>query len=70
MPCNFTKKKLQHSNSCTEITLRQGCSPANLEHIFRTPFYKNNYGGLLLFALSLILDTGRKTMGILQKGDK
>ena len=25
-----------------------GCSPVNLLHIFRTPFYKNTYGGLLL----------------------
>ena len=24
-----------------EITLRHGCSPVNLLHIFRTPFYKN-----------------------------
>ena len=31
-----------------EITLRYGCSPVNLLHIFRTPFYKNTSGGLLL----------------------
>ena len=31
-----------------EITLWSGCSPANLLHIFRTPFPKNTYGGLLL----------------------
>ena len=30
------------------IALRHGCS-VNLLHIFRTPFYKNIYGGLLLF---------------------
>ena len=24
-----------------------GCSPVNLLHIFRKPFYKNTYGGLL-----------------------
>ena len=35
--CNFIK-----------ITLRYGCSPVNLLHIFRTPFYKNTYGELLL----------------------
>ena len=29
-----------------EITLRHGCSPVNLWHIFRTPFCKNTYGGL------------------------
>ena len=31
-----------------EITLRDGCSPVNLLHIFRTPFPKNTSGRLLL----------------------
>ena len=31
-----------------EITLWHGCSHVNLLHILRTPFYKNDYGGLLL----------------------
>ena len=31
-----------------EIALRHGCSPVNLLNIFRTPFPKNTYGGLLL----------------------
>ena len=31
-----------------EITLRHGCSPVNLLHIFRTPFPKNTSGWLLL----------------------
>ena len=31
-----------------EITLWDGYSPVNLLHIFRTPFYKNTSGGLLL----------------------
>ena len=30
------------------ITLRHGCSPINLLHIFSTPFPKNTFGGLLL----------------------
>ena len=30
-----------------EITLRHGCSPVNLLHIFRTPFLKNTSGRLL-----------------------
>ena len=34
--CNFT-----------EITLRHGCSPVNLLHIFRTSFPKNTSGQLL-----------------------
>ena len=32
----------------TEITLRHGCSPVNLLHIFRTPFPENTSGWLLL----------------------
>ena len=38
-----------------EITLRHGCFPVYLLHIFRTPFPKNTSGGLLLsliFALT------------------
>ena len=31
-----------------EITLWHGCSPVNLLRIFRTPFYKNTSGWLLL----------------------
>ena len=31
-----------------EIALRRGCSPVDLLHIFRTRFYKNTYGGMLL----------------------
>ena len=30
------------------ITFRHGFSPANLLHIFRTPFLKNTFGRLLL----------------------
>ena len=37
--------KLQ--NNFIEITLRRGCSPVNLVHIFRTTFPKNASGGLL-----------------------
>ena len=32
----------------TEIALRHGCSPVNLLLIFRTPFFKNTHGRLLL----------------------
>ena len=35
-----------------EITLQHGCSPVNLLHIFRTPFYKNTYRELLLTTAS------------------
>ena len=32
-----------------EITLRHGCSPVIMLHIFRTPFLENTFGWLLLF---------------------
>ena len=38
--------KLQ--SSFIEITLRHGCSPVNLLHIFRTPFPRNTSEWLLL----------------------
>ena len=42
MFCNFIK-----------ITLQHGCSLVNVRHVFRTPFYKNTYGGLLLKLLKV-----------------
>ena len=36
-----------------EISLRHGCSPVNLLHIFRTTFFKNTSEGLLLKVKSL-----------------
>ena len=30
-----------------QISLLHGCSPVNLLHIFRTPFYNKTYGGLV-----------------------
>ena len=39
-------KRLLQSNFI-EITLRHGCPPVNLLHIFRTPFSKNTSGRLL-----------------------
>ena len=41
--CDFNKV-------ATKITLRHGCSPVNLLHIFRTPFIENTSGRLLLSA--------------------
>ena len=37
-----------------DITLQHGCSPVNLLRIFRTPFYKNNYGELFLTKLTIL----------------
>ena len=46
-PCrSVISIKLQ--SNFIEITLRHGCSPVNLLHIFGTPFLKNNSGWLLL----------------------
>ena len=42
--CYFNKA----TSNFIEITLRHGCSPVNLLHIFRTPFAKNTSGRLLL----------------------
>ena len=36
-----------------EITLRHGCSPVNLAHIFRTSFPRNTSGWLLLFKIDI-----------------
>ena len=46
-PCrSMISIKLQ--SDFIEITLRRGCSPVNLLHIFRIPFPKNTSGRLLL----------------------
>ena len=42
--CDFNKVAKQ----VFEIALRDGCSPANLLHVFTTPFLKNTSEGLLL----------------------
>ena len=42
--CDFNKV----SCNFIKITLRRGCSPVYLLHIFRTNFYKITYEGLLL----------------------
>ena len=44
--CDFNKVAL-HCNFI-EITLRRGCSPVNVLHMFRIPFLKNTSGRLLL----------------------
>ena len=45
-PCRSVISIMLQSNFI-EITLRHGCSPVNLLHIFRTPFTKNTSGRLL-----------------------
>ena len=39
---------LKLQSNFIEITLRHGCSPVNLLHIFRTPFPRDTSGWLLL----------------------
>ena len=39
----------EHPMSKCNFTLRHGCSPVNLLHIFRIPFLKNTFRWLLLF---------------------
>ena len=39
---------MQLQSNFIEITLRHGCSPVNLLHIFRTPFLRNTSEWLLL----------------------
>ena len=50
--CDFNKVAISNS---VEITLRHGCSPINLLHVFKTPFNKNTSGGLLLFLKKHVL---------------
>ena len=51
-PCRSVISKRLQSNF-VEVTLRHGCSPVNLLHIFRAPFLKNTSGRLLLEVLRL-----------------
>ena len=44
--CDFNK---------VEISLRHGCCPVNLLHIFRTPFPKTTSRGLLLDVAGYLL---------------
>ena len=57
--CNFNNPcrsaiSIKLHCSFIEITLRHGCSPLNLLHIFRTSFDRNTSGRLLLYWLSKI----------------
>ena len=49
--CDFDKA----ASNFIEITLRHGCSPVNLPHIFRTPFPKNTSRRLLLYLFGGVL---------------
>ena len=45
---SIKKQYITPQSNFIEITLRHGCSPINLLHIFRTPFPRNTSGRLLL----------------------
>ena len=47
-----------------DFTLRYGCSPVNLPHIFRTPFLMNSSGRLLL---SFVLQRKKQMSGFYMK---
>ena len=51
----YRKTPVPKCDSVIEVALRHGYSPVNLLHIFRTPFNKNKYGGLLLLLVSSII---------------
>ena len=46
---------LRNDRGSTESFYRDGCSPVNLPQNFRTPFYNNTFGGLLLGFVQLDL---------------
>ena len=52
-PCRSAISIKLQSN-IIQITLRHGCSPVNLVHIFRTPFLRNTQGWLLLYLVSVV----------------
>ena len=43
-----TYAEVRFQSNFAEISLRHGCSPANLPHIFRTPILKSTSVRLLL----------------------
>ena len=53
-----------------EITLRHACSPVNLLHISRTPFYKNTSGRLLLHLVKSVLPKINVAVNSGQCGEK
>ena len=56
LKCDFNKVALKNF----EITFRHRSSPVNLLHIFRAPFYKNIYRGLLLQIRNLVADYNKR----------
>ena len=55
-PCR-SMISIKFQSNLNEITRRHGCTPVNLLHIFRTPFYKNTCGWTLLKFLNLYVLT-------------
>ena len=52
--CKFTGERPCQSAISIKISLRHGCSPVDLLHIFRTLFFKNASGRLLLNSTNFI----------------
>ena len=53
---------IKFQSNFIEIALRHGCSPANLQHIFRTPFPKSTSRGCFCGYLLLLKYMQLKTM--------
>ena len=60
-PCR-SAVSIKSENNFIEITLRHGCSPSNLLHIFSILFFKNTSGQLLLY-LELFMTKTMKLLG-------
>ena len=67
--CDFNLLKFIDCNFI-EITLRHGCSPVNLLHIFGTTFLKNTSGWLLLNSYNKRGDTTDKLLDLTEANPK
>ena len=63
-PSRGVNKKKSNLKICIiEITLRHGCCPGNLLHIFKTPFTRITSGGLFLYVILDVILDGKKMKG-------
>ena len=58
VPKKTCPENMQQIYRKIEITLWHGCSPVNLLHIFRTPFFRNTPGSLLLHLSTSCFEVG------------
>ena len=60
--CAISLGQVSRNRSFANFALRHGWSPANLLHIFRTPFFRNTSGQLLLGVGKTYLGPHRTSM--------